>query len=144
MLKDNNVLKTKIGVWLNKKKAVVVTLYNGEVSLNTILSNIEHFHTHGGSGIRLKGGPQNVVHDSKYLEHEKHQLKKYFNNIALEIKEAHAIVLFGPAETRENFYKELNTYYKNISTKVKDVVKTDNMTTRQVKAWVKTFFQSTN
>jgi stalled ribosome rescue protein Dom34 len=134
----------KVGVWLDKEKAIIVTLNNGEISMNTVLSNIDNYNIQGGSGTRLKGGPQDVVHDSKYLEREKHQLKKYFNDIISEIKKAHEIVLFGPAETRVNFYKELNTFYKNISIKVKDVVKTDSMTIRQVKAWVKTFFESTN
>lgn len=132
----------KIGVWLDKERAIIVTLYNGQISMNTLLSNIDNYNIQGGSGTRLKGGPQDVIQDSKYLEREKHQVKKYFNNIALDIKEANEIVLFGPAETRENFHKELNTYYKNISNKVKDVVKTDSMTMRQVKAWVKTFFES--
>ena len=124
--------------------AIVVTLYNGELSLNTILSNIEHFHVHGGSGTRLKGGPQDVVQDSKYLEREKHQLKKYFNDIISEIKEANGIVLFGPAEMREKLYKEIAQNHTDLKAKIKDVVKTDSMTKRQVKAWVKAFFKSTN
>lgn len=138
-LKFNQMKRT--GVWLDKENAIIVTLYNGDISVNTLLSNIEHFHVQGGSGTRLKGGPQDVVQDSKYLEREKHQQKKYFNNITSEIKEANAIVLFGPADTCEKFNKELSTYSKNISAKVKDVVKTDSMTKRQVKAWVKSFFE---
>jgi hypothetical protein len=128
------------GVWLDKERAIVVTLYNGDISVNTLLSNMEHFHIHGGSGTRLKGGPQDVVHDSKYLEREKHQLKKYFNNIISEINDADSIVLFGPAETCIKFKKELVLNHKDLSTKIRDVVKTDSMTEGQVKAWVKTFF----
>ena len=138
------MLKIKIGVWLDKRKAIIVTLYNGEVSLNTILSNVEHFHVHGGSGTRLKGGPQDVVQDSKYLEREKHQLKKYFNNIILEIEKANAIVIFGPAEMGVKLQKEINQRDKNIKEKIIDVVKTDKMTKNQVKAWVKAFFKSVN
>lgn len=129
------------GIWLDKERAIIITLYNGDISVNTLLSNIEHFHIHGGSGTRLKGGPQDVVQDSKYLEREKHQLKKFFNNITSEIKDVDAIVLFGPAETCFNYNKELVTYHKDISSKIKDVIKTDSMTKGQVKAWVKTFFK---
>ncbi|MFY0714540.1 hypothetical protein J1D01_12755 [Seonamhaeicola sp. NFXS20] len=131
----------KIGVWLDKRKAIVVTIYNGEVSLNTIQSNVEDFHVHGGSGTRLKGGPQDVVQDSKYLEREKHQLKKYFNDVISEIKEANAIVLFGPAETAKKLHKEITKYHKNLEVKIKDVVKADSMTKQQVNAWVKAFFK---
>ena len=131
----------KTGVWLDKEKAHIITMYNREVSFNTILSNVENFHTHGGSGARLKGGPQDVVQDSKYLEREKHQLKKYFNDIVLAIKDSIAIVLLGPAETSKKFYKEINEKHHSLKTKIKDVVKTDSMTKKQLKAWVKDYFK---
>lgn len=133
----------KTGVWLDKEKAHIITLYDGKISFNTILSNVEPFHIHGGSGTRLKGGPQDVVQDSKYLEREKHQLKKYFNDIVSEIKDSKAIVLFGPAETSKKFHKEINEKHHGLKTKIKEVVKTDSMTRKQLKAWVKDFFKST-
>ncbi len=132
----------KIGVWLDKNKALIVTLENEKDTLHTISSNIEHFHPHGGSGTRQKGGPQDVVQDSKYLEREKHQLKGYFKEIATEIKDAEALVVFGPAGTNEKFSKELHENYRNLSTKIKGIRKADSMTDNQVKAWVKDFFES--
>jgi stalled ribosome rescue protein Dom34 len=136
-----NLKKRSTGVWLDKEKAIIVTLHNGDISVNTLLSNVEHFHVSGGSGTRLKGGPQDVIQDSKYLEREKLQLKTYFKNIASEIKDVNALVLFGPAEIKDKFNKELSTSYKDLSAKVKDVVTADSMTTRQVKAWVKAFYK---
>jgi len=136
-----NLKKRSTGVWLDKEKAIVVTLVNGEISVNTVLSNIEYFHVIGGSGTRLKGGPQDVVQDSKYLEREKLQLKTYFKTIASEIKDSDAIVLFGPAEIKDKFNKALNTSYKDLSIIVKDGVTADSMTKRQVKAWVKAFYK---
>ena len=132
----------RTGVWLDKDKAIIVTLYDHQTSVNTILSKLEHFRPHGGSGTRFKGGPQDVVQDSKFLEREKHQLKNYFKNLAKELKSANAIVLFGPAETCLKFNKELKERYKDISAKVKDVVKADSMTKAQIKSWVKHFFKS--
>ncbi len=134
----------KVGIWLDKKKAILVTLYNGQTSVNNILSNVEDFRIHGGSGTRLKGGPQDVVQDSKYLEREKHQIKRYFDTIISEIKEAHAIVLFGPAETYLKLFKYLKKNHQDLSNKVKDVVKMDSITQPQIKAFVKTFFKVEN
>jgi stalled ribosome rescue protein Dom34 len=136
-----NLKKRSTGVWLDKEKAIIVTLHNGDISVNTLLSNVEYFHVSGGSGTRLKGGPQDVIQDSKYLEREKLQLKTYFKNLATEIKDVDALVLFGPAEIKDKFNKELNTSYKDLSAKVKDVVTADSMTKRQVKAWVKAFYK---
>ena len=130
------------GVWLDRKQAHIITLINTIETCITIPSGIEHFRVRGGSGTRLKGGPQDVVQDSKYLEREKHQLKAYFKVIATEIKQADAIVLLGPANIGEKLNKELKTHYKAIGSKVKSVKKTDRMTENQIKAWIRDFFLS--
>jgi stalled ribosome rescue protein Dom34 len=130
------------GIWLDKNKALIVNINNGAETLKIITSNVEHYNIHGGSGSRFKGGPQDVVQDSKYLEREKHQLKEYFKNIALELNETDALVIFGPAETNEKFSKELQENYNNISTKIKEIKKADSMTDNQVKSWVRDYFAS--
>ncbi|WP_282121963.1 hypothetical protein [Algibacter mikhailovii] len=131
----------KVGIWLDKKEAFLVTLGNKEISEKTIMSNIENYRIHGGSGTRFKGGPQDVVQDSKYLEREKHQFRKYFETIISEIKEAQAIVLFGPAETCSKLNRFIIDKHKELSDKVQDVVKMDSMTKPQVKARIKAFFK---
>lgn len=131
----------KIGVWLDKKKALVVSLENGKENLFTIKSNVEDFHIAGGSGSRFKGGPQDVVQDSKYLEREKHQLKNYFKELTSKLTDADEIALFGPAGTNEKFNKELNKKYKAIGVKVSLVKKADSMTSNQVVALVKKYFK---
>ncbi|WP_010520764.1 hypothetical protein [Aquimarina agarivorans] len=120
-----------------------MTLNKEEIVLKTIFSNIEDFHIHGGSGTKFKGGPQDVVHDSKYLLREKQQFKKYFNEIIEEIKEAKAIVIFGPAEAGEKLQKELIVNHPNISSKVKGLERADSMTENQTKQWVRKYYENT-
>jgi stalled ribosome rescue protein Dom34 len=130
----------KLGIWLDKKKARLISLENEKEVMNTIVSEVEDFHIQGGSGTKFKGGPQDVVQDSKYLEREKHQLKAYFKEIASKMKDANAVVIFGPAQTKEKLRKELQENYKEINAKVKAVKTADNMTDNQVKALVRDFF----
>lgn len=129
-----------IGIWLDKNQAHVVVLENNNETLKTIPSNIEHFNVRGGSGTRLKGGPQDVVQDSKYLEREKHQFRNYFNEIIPEIEDAENIVIFGPAEAKIKFKKELEENHKNVDEKVSKVETADSMTNNQVIAWVRDFY----
>jgi len=129
-----------LGVWIDKDKAHVVTIDGKNEALITIDSNIEHFHVGGGSGSKLKGGPQNVVQDSKYLEREKHQFKSYFQELVSKINTADALVIFGPAEMNMNFKKELEENYKELNSKVKSVDKVDSMTNNQVVAWVRDYY----
>ena len=93
------------GIWLDKNKALIVSLTEETEVFKTIISNVENFHIHGGSGTRFKGGPQDVVQDSKYLEREKHQFKVYFKEIASEIEGSDGILIFGPAEVKDKFKK---------------------------------------
>jgi hypothetical protein len=130
----------KIGIWLDKEKAHLVTLKNEDVRFNTIYSEIEFFHPKGGARSKTRWGPQDVVQDSKYLEREKHQLRQYFKELAKTIEDAEAIAIFGPADTNAKFYKELNENYKPLASKVKTVQKADSMTENQVKAWVREYF----
>jgi len=129
-----------LGVWIDKNKAHVVTIDGKNEGLITIDSNIEHFHVGGGSSSKLKGGPQNVVQDSKYLEREKHQFKSYFDELVSKINTADALVIFGPAEMNMNFKKELELNHKGLNSKVKSVDKVDSMTNNQVIAWVRDFY----
>ena len=129
-----------LGIWLDKKEARIISLENENERMDTIVSEVEDFHIQGGSGTKFKGGPQDVVQDSKYLEREKHQLKAYFKEIASKMKDAKAIVIFGPAQTKEKLRKELQENYKELNTKVKAVKSADSMTDNQVKALVRDFF----
>ena len=131
-----------IGIWLDKEKAKVISTKNDKIVMETIMSEVEDYHIGGGSGTKFKGGPQDVVQDSRYLEREKHQLKNYFREIISKIKKADAIVIFGPAKTNLKFYKELEENHKDISKKVRSVKKADSMTDNQIKAMVRDFFDA--
>ena len=128
------------GIWIDKRDAKIITIENGNAKMNIIQSEIEEFKIHGGSGTRLKGGPQDVVQDSKFLEREINQTKRYFEDIIPSIEDADNLVIFGPAQTGSDFNKELSEKHPNIYKKVKSVEKTDNMTDNQLIAWVKEYF----
>ncbi|MDT7831029.1 hypothetical protein RQM59_01485 [Flavobacteriaceae bacterium S356] len=129
-----------IGIWIDKDNACIVILEKGKETIVWVPSNIEHYRIHGGSGTRLKGGPQDVVQDSRYLEREKHQLKNFFKEIIALVKDADALAIFGPAGTNEKFKKELATHYKYLDQKVVIVRKEDSMTDNQMKALVRDFY----
>jgi len=132
----------KTGIWLDKEQAHIVNLNDKNETFKTIASNIEHYNIHGGSGTKFKGGPQDVVQDSKYLEREKHQFKSYFKRIVDEVKDSDALVILGPAETNQRFAKALQKNNSSLARLIKAVEKTDSMTDNQIKAWVKNFFLS--
>jgi stalled ribosome alternative rescue factor ArfA len=132
-----------IGIWLDKEKAHIVRLEEGKVMFETIQSELDFFKPAGGSRTKSsKWGPQDVVQDSKYLEKEKHQLKKYFTRLANTVSDADALALFGPSDTNEKFSKELLNNNKSLASKIKTITKADSMTDNQIKALVKDFYSN--
>ena len=131
-----------VGIWIDKREAKIVSIKDGNDRLDTIVSDIEEFHPSGGSGTRLKGGPQNVVQDSKYLEREKHQLAKFFKDIVIRIAGADAIVIFGPAQTGKKLYNDLLENHSQFHNKIISIEKADIMTDNQIMAWVKDYYIS--
>ena len=132
----------QIGIWIDKREAKIVSLKDGNEHLNTITSDIEDFHPAGGSGTRLKGGPQDVVQDNKYLERERHQLTEFFKKIIKCIVDADGVVIFGPAEAGIKLNVELSEKHSQLHSKIKSIEKADNMTDNQIKAWVRDYYDS--
>jgi stalled ribosome rescue protein Dom34 len=131
-----------VGIWMDKRQALVLYLINEDEKFNIITSEVAEYNAKGGSGSKLKGGPQDVVHDSKYLAYEKNQLRSYFAKITEHINHVDQLALFGPAETVEKFRKELKEKYKNLSSKVVVLKTADSMTENQVKALIRDFFKN--
>jgi len=132
----------QIGIWMDKKEAFVVSVNQGETTMQTVPSDLEFFNPKGGSRSKTRWGPQQVVHDSRYTEREINQLRKYYDRLADKLRGADAIVLFGPAGTNSDFKKRLDEEYPAISARVKDVLTADSMTSNQVQALIREYFES--
>ncbi|WP_224491443.1 hypothetical protein [Robertkochia flava] len=131
-----------VGVWMDKEKAWIVVLNDEEVEMTVLESDVEDFNAVGGSRSKTRWGPQDVVQDRKYTEREKHQMKRYFENLAGELKEAGQLALFGPADTNKKFNNYLLEHQKDLASRVRGVEKADSMSENQVKALVREFFDN--
>lgn len=127
------------GIWLDRKRALIVNLNKNEETVKIVHSDIDNFNI---TANKYVGGAKEIVKDREYLEREKHQFKGYFRDIIQELNDRDALVIFGPAETFEKFAKELEEHHKHISTKIKGIRRADSMTENQVIAWVRDFFES--
>ncbi len=132
----------KVGIWIDKEKAHIVTLAEEKEHFRTIESKLEFFNIQGGARSKTRWGPQDVVQDSKYLEREKHQFREYFKNLAEILKDADVISVFGPGEAKDKFRKEMNEKYPQLAAKIKTVQTVDSMTNNQIIALVKENFKS--
>ena len=133
-------MANRIGIWFDKRIAKIVSIDQNGEQMISVESNLEEFRPKGGSGHKMKGGPQDVVQDSRYLEREKHQLKAYFKEVASHLSKADSVVVFGPADTGRKFVDEIAGSYRKLHQKITAVEKADSMTDNQVRAWVREYY----
>ena len=142
-------MKTYIGIWVDHKKAVIVTKkqpersYEEDVELfvTQIRSDVERkVRLSGGSRTRnTPWGPQEIAVDNKIEVRQKQQLKKFYHQIIEVIKEADKILIMGTGEAKLELKKEIETS-KALIPKIVGVHTSDKMTNNQIAAKVKSYF----
>ncbi len=131
----------KTGIWIDSDIAYLLKIdKDGKEYFSTIESSVEHFHPHGGYGASQKHKPQDAISESKLLERSKHQLKDFFLEIINSLKDIDQLVVFGPAEAKTEFKKELENH-PEIGDKLISVNTADSMTLNQTKALIRDFYK---
>ena len=126
----------KTGVWLDRKEAFLVAIEKGEVSTQTISSNIEDTRSGGGSRSKAPYGPMDKSDERKLLRRKQQQEAIYFETIMQSVAETDSLYIFGPGETRihfERFLREEPRWASLISEVEAADSMTDNQKIQQVK-----------
>lgn len=101
-------MSTKTGIWIDHKKAVIISLDGEKEKVLTIESQ-------AGKRVRLSGGSRSKIpygtqefgagnsRDRKYM----HNLKRYYSKICNCIKYSDTIYVMGPGEAKIEFKKHL-------------------------------------
>lgn len=134
-------MKKQTGVWLDKEKAIIINLSEGNHTIKHIESNINIRERIPGEGKKFgRFGSQFLSLENKKKNRVKKQTAKYYlKKIVLEIKNSDEIVLFGPAEMKTELKKMIFENNK-ISSKLVAVKTADSMTENQLVAWVKEYY----
>ena len=133
-------MKSKVGLWIDHKKAVIVFLTGEKEEIKLITSHVEKqdrrsvTSRHQGrfESQSLAAGDHR---DREFLGH----LDIYFNDVIASIRDAEAILILGPGEAKGQLKKHLET--KNIGDRIVAVETADKMTDHQIAAKVRQHFQ---
>jgi hypothetical protein len=127
----------KVGIWIDREKAFIVTIEDEKESLKRIDSGVEkHIRASGGSRSKSAYGPQDVGPERKLEERRKHQSQRYYQAIAKAVRDAGKILLFGPGEAKVELEKEIKKS-KALAFRVVGVEPADRMTEKQIAAKVR-------
>ncbi len=132
-------MKKEVGLWVDRRKAVIVHITEKGQDIQKIESGIRrHVSYQGESNTKSPYSSQyqqgdNQL-DNKFAEHLKH----YYDEIISHIRMADAIFIFGPGEAKEELEKRLE--HEGLKAQILAVETADKMTDRQIAAKVRDRF----
>ncbi len=120
-----------VGVWIDHKKAVIVYIAAGHITIKTLTSDVPPHPHYAGS---QEGGGE-----KKYEERHNQRLDQFYDEVIRQIGEPDALLLFGPGEAKLQLNKRLG--HSGVSSARPVVIETtDKLTDPQIVAKVKAHY----
>ena len=117
-------MNRKVGLWLDHKKAVIVSITNDGEERRIITSDMEHYVRYSSN---VPGdGSAEEVRDRRFWNH----LGEYYDKVIAQIGDAKSIQIFGPGEAKYELKKRLEG--QGMLENVVSVDDADSLTNRQI------------
>jgi hypothetical protein len=134
-------MKTTKGLWIDHKKAVIVTVTDDGEEVTEITSHVEK-QLGRSDGVRsMTSYPAQLVpaDDSKERRLTGH-LDKYYDDVISHLRDAESIVIFGPGEAKGELAKRIDI--SKLSGRIAGIETADKMTDRQLAAKVRVYLKN--
>jgi hypothetical protein len=120
-----------VGVWIDHKKAVIVSIAAGDVTTRTLASDVEA-HPHYSGSLERGGEKKYEVRHDQYLD-------RYYDQVIGQLGKPDALLLFGPGEAKLQLKERLGRSAVS-SDRIVAVESTDRLTDPQIVAKVKAHY----
>lgn len=129
----------KVGLWVDHRKALVMSITDKDEEMGLIISSVEKRPSRSPDS-RHTGSyeSQQVPADDSRQKALTGHLNIYYDAIIASIREAEAILLFGPGEAKDELKKRLMGI--GLGERIVAVETADTMTDRQIAAKVRAHF----
>lgn len=134
-------MKNTTGLWIDHRQAVIVKISPDGEEMTAISSNVEKHPGHDPSIPTPSGHHEDrkiKATDSQQREFTAH-LDRYYDEVVAVVRDAEAILIFGPGEAKGEFRKRLD--HAKLGERVVAVETTDKMTDHQISAKVREYFR---
>ncbi len=134
-------MRKEIGIWVDHRKAVIVTIENKAAVTREVLSNMEkHVRYSGGDHENSSGDSSGSNAEDMQDRKFNNRLGNYYEALVTLIRDADSILIFGPGEAKAELKNQL--VQDNLGGKIAAIETEDKMTVRQITAKVQMHFQN--
>jgi hypothetical protein len=134
-------MKTTKGLWIDHRKAVIVTVTDKGEEVKEIISHVEK-QLSRFEGIRSTTPypAQLVPSDGSQQRDLTGHLDKYYDEVISHLRDAELILIFGPGEATGELAKRIEG--SKLSGRIAGIETVDKMTNRQIAAKVRTYLKN--
>jgi hypothetical protein len=132
-------MRTRVGLWIDHRKAIVVAVTDKGEEIGLVISKVEKQLRRSGDS-PLKGPYESLqvpADDSRQRTFAGH-LNIYYDAVIASIRDAESILIFGPGEAKVELKERLEA--SNLGGRVVGIETADKMTDRQIAAKVRERF----
>lgn len=122
----------KVGLWINRNKAVIVTIANKIEGRSIITSDMEHYVLY--SNVIPGDGSPEEIRDRRFWNH----LGEYYDKIIAQIRDAEEIQIFGPEVAK--YELETRLQVEGLSEHVVSIENAEKMTDLEIASRVQKRF----
>jgi hypothetical protein len=126
------MMKSKVGLWIDHRKAVIVTVTDEGEETKQITSDMEKHVRFAGHA--ADGGAGEDVRDRQFGNH----LNSYYDEVIANLREAESVQIFGPGEAKGELEARMET--EGLKGRIVEIDTVDKMTDRQIAAKVREHF----
>jgi len=132
-------MRTKVGLWIDHRKAIIVSVTDEGEEIGLIISQVEKQLRRSGDS-PLKGTYESfqVPEDDSRQRTFTGQLNIYYDAVIASIRDAESILIFGPGEAKGELKKRLER--DNLGGRIVGIETVDKMTEPQIAAKVRQHF----
>src|SRR5512141_590416 len=129
-----------IGLWIDHKKAILVIQTEQGENLHQIESKIgRHVHYHGASHPKSPFSAQYQQGDDQLDNKFTEQLNKFYEQVIAQLREADAVLIFGPGEAKRELEKRI--VHEKVKAEIIGIETADKLTERQIMSKVRNTFK---
>jgi hypothetical protein len=132
----------KAGVWIDHKKAVIVSVSSDRVTATTVESEIgPHARYSDRAGYPTADGPHDGGGEKKYEERYDQHLDQYYDEVIRHLGRPDALLILGPGEAKLQLKGRLSRS-KLLSERLVGIETTDKLTDAQIISKVKEYYRA--
>jgi hypothetical protein len=132
-------MRTKVGLWIDHRKAIIVAVTDNGEEIGLIVSKVEkQLQRSGDSPLKGRYESQQVPADDSRQRTFTGQLNIYYEAVIACLRDAESILIFGPGEAKGELKERLEK--SNLGGRIAGVETVDKMTDRQIAAKVRQYF----